>query len=190
VGRFLVAVGLVLAINLASCGEDTVCLRRIDSRVLAPPQMYIYTSDGTDSIATATVLEGPCKATLGPRAWSDASAGSRSVTIEANLSGKTCDPTISYPCWIQIGSVDGRCLPIEVAFRCTGVTKTRHCSDNSDCCRSSEVREVSLWNWSFTESSMQLSFPDAGACAGYDAGASDLGGVDDNPSIDEGSAVP
>jgi hypothetical protein len=175
VARSLVAVGVALAINLASCRDDVVCLRPIDPHVLDPPQMQIYTSDGAGSIATATVLEGPCKAKLGIRGWPDASAGSSSVMVEGIRSGAVCDPTISNHCSIQIGSVDGRCLPILVAFLCTGVTKQRHCGDNSDCCPSSEVTEAIFDYWGFTQGLMPISFPDAGACPGYDAGAFDLG---------------
>jgi hypothetical protein len=171
-GRYLGAVGVVLALCSCSSGESTVCLGHIDP--IAPPAMQIQTNDG--SIAAVEVVQGPCRERAGYGPY-DAAPGAPSVTIERNTTSGLAAGT-SDPCTIKIVALDGRCTTITATVTYHVGATTKHCADNSNCCPQSQVASFTFQRWEFTESVMQVSFGDAGTCAGYDAGIVDAAAVD------------
>ena len=162
----------VLALWSFSCAEDKVCPGHLDP--IQPPSMQIQTGSGADAIVAVEILQGPCRmrASYGR---SDAALGVNAVTIESNTSSGYAVGS-GDPCTIKLVSQDGRCATVTPTMEYhQGLSPIRHCSDNSDCCPESEVVTFTLDRWEFAEPVLQISFGDAGICAGYDAGVVDAG---------------
>lgn len=171
-------VAMVLAAWSFSCGEDEVCPGHLDP--IQPPSMRIQTGGGAEAIVAVEIVQGPCRR-LPSDGWSDGTSGGSQVTIG------TTDPSgygvgSGAPCTIKLVARDGRCATVTPTMEYhQGFSPIRHCSDNSDCCLESEVVTFTLDRWEFTEPVLQVSFADAGICAGYDAGVVDGG---DDGAID------
>jgi hypothetical protein len=174
-GRTPAAVGMALALCTSACGEDTACPGHIDP--IAPPAMQIQTSDGSSSIAAVEVVQGPCRerASYAP---SDAAPGVRGVTIERDT-GSAYSSGPGGSCTIKIVSLDGHCVTVTATAEYHEGPTMYHCTDNTtNCCPQSQVVPFIVQRWEFTEPVMQVSFGDAGSCAGYDAGIVDAVAVD------------
>lgn len=165
-------VRLVLVSLVASCGSDIVCPGHLDPT--PPPTMQIETVDGSRSIATAEVVEGPCSVAEG--ASFDAALGVRGVTVSRKLSGFGGDT--SEPCIINVVSVDGRSVTVTATVQLyVSSSSLSHCADNSNCCSKAEVTSGTSERWEFTQNVIEVSFTD-GVDAGYDAGIVDGGAID------------
>ena len=169
-GRLLSIVSVLLVSVLSACGgSDIVCPGHLDP--IAPPTMQIESLDGSNSIATAEVVHGPCSVV--PGVSIDAAPGRRAVTIERRAVLVVADH--GDQCLIKVVSVDGRTASVTatVAWYVNPST-AYHCSDNSNCCPQAGVVPYTLQRWEFTQKAIEVSFADAS----YDAGAVDGGVLD------------
>jgi hypothetical protein len=136
--------------------------------------MRIESKDGSNSIATVEVVEGPCRLDQVPPI--DAALGVRGVTVRRSpdmFGGNT-----NVPCIIKIVSVDARSVTVTATVQWyVGAWTRSHCADNSNCCPKAEVTTGTFNRWEFTQNVIDVSFTD-GVDAGYEAGIVDGGAID------------
>jgi len=152
---------LVLAVPFVlGCSKDTVCppLWTFCYTPLCSPHFFLRTSDGSPSIASATVLSGDCRV-------DGASFIDAGVSIDAGVlpAADVLVYTQPYfcsanpaPCTVRVALTNGKTITIvNERFQGDPVYVGR-CEDRTTCCERSRYTEYPIYGCGFVQSEFTL----------------------------------
>ncbi len=147
-----------------------------------PPTMTITTADGTASIASATVANGPC-AVLSFASAGEAGAPTSYAAVRVSYAGpRTIPPPM---CVIELTSVAGGA--VDLGVHVTSSADQQLCCPYQSCCPGADAATV-IYRVVFDPVTVTVSFPPSPDGGGADAGAGD--GADGADGADAPNVVP
>jgi hypothetical protein len=149
--RGVVALSLVVLSSAGACGGDEqACPGGVDE---ALSQMRIRSSDGSSTLAGATVRSGRCTIKSPVPSDGGTPAGVAEIVVSLPLDASDGDT-----CTILVLAVDGRTETVTVPIH-VDMAHWQMCPNNTACCSSSAVQSVTLQSTSSPDQT--VSFPAA-----------------------------